>query len=280
MNIIEAYIKFNKTLIIFISGLSGCNKTALAKELADTLHIEFMDTHKYYLEKYDNKITLSDGTEVINYDTDDAYDWDAINKRIKELKSIVVSGVSFPSDKLDVKPALHIHLNISKQTCLAVRREFMKNNGIDNVSDDVATHSFNKYTYPYYLESMKKSVIDKFINITDMNDDTIGDQLFNFVISFVQKKLYDKQPSNKQHEKHTKTDELIHDGTINMKMTKLVRPKYTYDEEMNMVQKLYRPLSSSDVSSDVLLSSDDSDRIHDGPIVMDTHKKLSRFVTL
>ena len=34
MNILEAYIKYNGQLIIFISGLTGCGKTKLAKKLA------------------------------------------------------------------------------------------------------------------------------------------------------------------------------------------------------------------------------------------------------
>ena len=58
MNVIEAYIKYKTQLIIFISGLSGCKKTFLAKKLSDNLKINFIDQFNYYKKNYKEKIEL------------------------------------------------------------------------------------------------------------------------------------------------------------------------------------------------------------------------------
>jgi uridine kinase len=55
MNIVEAYIKFNKGLIIVVSGISGCGKTTLARDIERDFNLKLIDQYDYYLEKYDNK---------------------------------------------------------------------------------------------------------------------------------------------------------------------------------------------------------------------------------
>ena len=56
MTVIDAYIKFNKKLIIFISGLSpGSGKTSLAKKLSQDFKIKHIDQSKYYLKDFDEK---------------------------------------------------------------------------------------------------------------------------------------------------------------------------------------------------------------------------------
>jgi len=47
MNIIEAFIKFNKQLIIIISGLSGTNKTKIAQWMAKDFNLKYINIEKY-----------------------------------------------------------------------------------------------------------------------------------------------------------------------------------------------------------------------------------------
>ncbi len=86
MNIVEAYMLYNKQLIIFISGLSGCGKTKIAKKISDNFKIYFQEIINYTKKNYDDKITLPDGTEILNLYTDDAIDWDKLNKYIDKVK--------------------------------------------------------------------------------------------------------------------------------------------------------------------------------------------------
>ena len=43
----------------------------------------------------------------------------------------------------------------------------------------------NALTYPYYLESLKRMKMNKFIDITDMSDDVIYDIVFDEIIKFI-----------------------------------------------------------------------------------------------
>src|SRR3989304_6417405 len=124
MNVVEAYLKFNGKLIIFLSGMSGCGKTSIAKNLKRDFKLELIDEFKYYKKDYNNKIQLPDGTEVVNWYTDDSIDWDRLNKDIEkqQSKGVIVSGFSLPDDKIEVKPDFHIHLSISKQECIERRK--------------------------------------------------------------------------------------------------------------------------------------------------------------
>ena len=63
MNIVEAFIKFNGQLIIFISGMPGSGKTSQAEQLSKDLKIKYIHIRDYYKEYKDREIYLSENTD-------------------------------------------------------------------------------------------------------------------------------------------------------------------------------------------------------------------------
>ena len=194
MNIVEAYTKFNGQLVIFISGLSGCGKTSLAKKISDKFNLELIDQYDYHKKNYDKTITLIDETEHINWSSDDSFDWDRLNKDINKNKKdgVVVTGNALVDDKIETKPDYHIHVSISKKVCMIKRRIFLEKNKEKYKEDyqyiDTKTESLkmNKMIYPYYLETKERSKISKYINANELTSDQIWDEAWNILIEFFQ----------------------------------------------------------------------------------------------
>jgi len=192
MNIVEAYIKFSGKLVIFVSGITGCGKSSLAKEIADKFNLKLLDQYDYMKEGYDEKITLSDGTEHINWASDNAVDWDRLNKDInKDKKSgVVVTGMALIDDKITTKPDIHIHLSISKQLCISKRRAFIEKHKNDYEDDYKYLNTptellkMNKMIYPYYLDAKERSKISKFINANEMTSEQIWDAGWDLLMEF------------------------------------------------------------------------------------------------
>jgi len=212
MNIIEAYIKFNKQLIILISGINGCGKGEIAQDIASDFEISLIDQFKYYYEDFNEKIKLPNGTTVINWDNDNAVNWENLNKDVNEKKSkgIIIVGVSFPEDKLEFKQDFHLHINIAKKVCYEKRKGFLEKHR-DKYPEDVPEQEllkFNKLTFPYYLESREKNKINKWLNANKFSNDELYDQSFDYLITIIQRWL---------DQKDGKTMPIKHHDTSNMK---------------------------------------------------------------
>lgn len=194
MNIIEAYKKFNSKLIIIISGIDGCGKNSIAKQMAKELDLSWINQKDYYDKSYDKTVTLSDDTTLVNLSTDEAIDWDKFNKTVNKAKNkgLLISGVSFPTDKLKFEPDYHIHISLSKQNCIQRRQQFFEEHQ-DKYPEDYkligsTTESLkmNKLIYPYYLESIKNMKINKFINANKFSKDEAMEEVWNLLIKFIQ----------------------------------------------------------------------------------------------
>lgn len=198
MNVVEAYIKFKGQLIIMISGINGCGKTTLAKNISNDMKLTRLDQFDYYKKDYDKKVTLSDGTTLINLHTDEAIDWDRFNNDVNKYKKngVVVTVFSAPIDKLNFDTDYHIHLSISKKKCLERRRIFLtehKEKYYDEyklIGTPTEKLKMNKLIFPYYLKSIKKMKINKFIKVSNKTDDQIYDIVFDLIIKFIEKYLY------------------------------------------------------------------------------------------
>lgn len=202
MNIIEAYIKFRGQLVIFISGLSGCGKTSLAKKLSEDFKLNFIDQFKYYKKDYNEKIKLSNDVERINWDTYEAMDWDKLNKDIDKYKKngVIVTGFALPEEQIKSEVDYHVHLSISKNSCIENRHKFLEKHkdkykeDFDLIGTETEKLIMNKMIFPYYLDTVKKSKINKFINTNKLTDDEIEENLWKLILEdFVQpriKKLY------------------------------------------------------------------------------------------
>jgi len=194
MNVVEAYIKFRGQLIILMSGITGCKKTKFAKMLAKEFSIKFVDQMDYYVEKYDEKIDMPDGTKIINWYSDNAIDWDKLNTDINKYKNtgVIVTGFSFSKDRIDFDSDFHIHIKLSKKLCIEKRRKFLQKyqkkypDEYSVINTEKELLLMNKLIYPYYLESLKNSSINKFINMDELDDEKAYDTIFDSVIEYIQ----------------------------------------------------------------------------------------------
>jgi uridine kinase len=273
MNIVEAYIKYKGQLIILVSGLPGCGKLSLAKNIAHGLNLKLLDQVDYYKKVYDVKSTLPDGTNVINWYSDDAIDWELLNSDITKFKKegIIVAGMSLPDDKLINKADFHIHLNVPKQVCVEKRREFLDKNKekysqeYNIINTPTEKLIMNQLIFPYYVDTTKKAKINKFINAIDMTDEEIYDDAFDKIINMISEFLYPTTSQSIQSES-TKTPKVSHvskissdkpnveSDSLSASFELLDKPKYAYDKESEMDM----------VSS--LSDSEGYDRKGDGPI--------------
>lgn len=252
MNIVEAYIKFKGQLLIFISGLSGCGKLSLAKNIARDFKLKLIDQFDYYKTNYDVTVSLPDGTTLINWYTDDAVDWNKFNEDIDKFKNngLLVVGFSLPEDKITSIPDYHLHLNASKQVCMEKRKTFLENHK-DKYEEEyklIGTQTeklkMNQLIFPYYLESIRKSKINKFINITPkqtehsdqiiMSDDEIYDEAYNIIITFIKNYLY--APVNETSTETTKTP----------KVSQVSKTKKLYKKNSNGNEQKHRQDSKNE----------------------------------
>ena len=208
MNIIEAYIKFKGHLVILISGISGSGKTKLAKNISEIFKIRHVDMNEYCKPDYSEKVKLLQDIELINWDSDDVYDWNKFNGDMKELISsgVVVSGVAFPTDKIKFPVDFHIQVKLSKQNLYKKRQKYLDEHKKDcqeinrNIDKDIEYTVFNQLTYTYYLDVTNRSTINKFIyanDYVDMDNESydikVYDETFEYLISEIEKYLYSRQ---------------------------------------------------------------------------------------
>lgn len=271
MNIVEKYIDINKQFVICISGLPGCGKQELGALIARDFNFTILDGYNYYKKDYDEKITLKDeeGNELnlINWFTDDAIDWDKLNDDINKYKSdgVVIIGISLPKDKINSVVDFHIHLNISKQVSMEKFRDYVtenKNKYPDEyaiINTPLEKLQMNKLIYPYYLESTKLALINKYITVKDMGYDEVYDIAFDVLMGFVQKFLDDMGNNSKPKIVKDKNvnipkKENVNNKNTEIKLEMLDEPKYSYDDEIDMIKKY------DDTSEDVS-DSDDLDSV-------------------
>ena len=197
MNIVEAYIKYAPQLVVFVSGISGCGKTTLAKNISDKFNINLLEQVHYYKKGYDKEVTLPDGTTVVNRYTDEAIDWVRLNKDINRMKKqgVVVSGFALVEDKISTTPDYHIHLSLSKQVCIDRRRRYLEKHKDKYPEEykmavtDTEKLKMNRLIFPYYLDSKNRSKFDKVLNINEMTDEDVWDVSFKILINFISRNI-------------------------------------------------------------------------------------------
>ena len=220
--IIDAYLEKYKQLIIVISGMSGSNKSDVANEIMDLVNktnkCKHINQSNYMNKDFEEIIEIND-KKIRVWDTDEAIDWLAFNNSVKEelvgTKILIISGVSFNKDKIDFRVDYHIHLKLSKQQLLEKRNEFIERHSkedaykeMNNLDDETKKTLFNKYTFPYYLKTTENSIINKFLNINEMQLDDIIRETFNLVIQFIENKVYHHRKDMKYNEEKKTYDYL------------------------------------------------------------------------
>lgn len=247
MNIIDAYIKFNKGLVILISGLTGSNKTKSACEISKHFGINYINCDDYCNNDEVDIIKLSNGVKIKDWCNINIYNWGEINKQITTLKSdgVIVSGKYFISNKLNFKPDFHIHIKIKKQTMMMAKRMYAKNNNCEDYLKIIDTKTESlliNYIYTRYFNYNEESHIDKFINAKDISYNEVNEQILDYIYLRVQKYL---QTVNIIDNDTSKENDILKNDPFDdkNKMTKLFDNTNPYDIEgvSNTLNKYYDP---------------------------------------
>ena len=212
-NIVDAYKEFNGQLIILISGLSGSGKSELGKDICRDFKIKCLDLRKFYNEKFDVKVKLSNEKIVVNYDNDDAINWSKLSDEVNKMKKdgVLVVGNVFPIEKLEFKTDFHIHLKISKQEIKQKILDYIDKHKEKNFDAETETLRFNTITYPYYLDSLKRMKMTKFMDVTGFTNDKIYDDVFDILI----KHIKDNVESYNPHKPSSNPKAIKHDNLKN-----------------------------------------------------------------
>ena len=194
--VVEAYIDKHKQLIILLSGFSGSGKTVLGKSLSKDFKIDFINLNDYYKEDWDEVVEI-DENKIVDWDSPDAVDWDKLNDYINKnkKKGMIISGFSFPQNKLSVKPDFHIHLKISKDDLIKNRNDYVaekEDSKISQLDDDMTRRILNKISYPHYMKSLEDSYINKYISVKSGQESLkeTYSTMFDYLIENIEKKIY------------------------------------------------------------------------------------------
>jgi len=241
MNVVEAYIKYKGQLLIMISGLTGCGKTQLASSIHRDFKIHWINQFDYYKKDYHNIVTLPSGQEINNLDSDDAIDWVQLNSDIDKHKNtgLVVTGFSLQTAKITAVPDYSFNLKLDKHIHLERMELFTEshNSKSDNKIDfQVEKTKFNKFTYQYYLDSIAKSSINKFINVTDMSEDAIYDTVFDIIIDVIKRFLHQDQYNANANANASSTQQEDQYNQVSMDRAKTkAKPKPKFDTKKKPV---------------------------------------------
>jgi adenylate kinase family enzyme len=201
--ILDVYLEKFKQLIIVISGMSGSNKSEISDEISKVLKCKHINQNNFINPDFEETIEINN-KKINIWDSDDAIDWLSFNNKIKEMlnenKILIISGVSFNKGKIDFKIDYHIHLKLSKQVLLEKRHDFIERHSKEpqykdmiNIDEETEKLILNKYTYPYYLKTTENAIINKFLNINEIQLDEIVRESFNIIINFIENKIYNKR---------------------------------------------------------------------------------------
>lgn len=214
-NIVDAYKEFNNQIVILVSGLSGSGKSELGKNICRDFKIHCIDVRKYYKRDFDEKVKLPNGKYIVNYDIDNAINWDDLNAEINKYKKdgVVVLGNTFPTEKLQFNTDFHIHLKIAKQNLKENIHSYIESHPEKKFDMETENLRFNMYTYPYYLDALKRMKITKFMDVTGFDENKIYDEAFDYLIKSIDEKLQSSK-RNDAHKINASTISLSESSTI------------------------------------------------------------------
>jgi len=197
MNLVEEYILRNEKLIIIVSGLSGSNRSQLAKNIERDFKIKRIDLDLYCNKENTKIFELSNGIKITDWEHIDIFDWKKFNKDVNESKKegLIVCGDYFPTEKLEFKTDFHLHVKLSKQKLMEKRNEYIKKNPdkcpelVKFLDTPIVNLIMKQITYKYYLDYRDKSKIDKYLNGDENTPEQIYDQSFDYLMYSMRKFL-------------------------------------------------------------------------------------------
>lgn len=189
MNILQAYIKKYKQIIILILGLPCTNKSEIAKELGEDLGLKVIKINDFLIEGKYKEINIDDTKTKIYEDTDN-YDWDNFNSTINSLKSdgVIIYGNYLDIEKINWEIDFSFFYSMNTKLC---KKILVEKKMVDwDESSNVLNVYFEKIFNPLYDNMKNKIKINKFFNIKEETTfDDSYDDFFDILMELISKKL-------------------------------------------------------------------------------------------
>jgi hypothetical protein len=189
MNILEAYIKKYKQIIILILGLPCSSKSEIAKELADDINLSLFNINDYLKQDAFIEKTISD-VKFKLYEHPDNYNWTSLNEDVNTKKSngIILYGNYIDKDKLDFDIDFCYFLNMNANLCKNI---LIEKQMLPYKEDDEKVKIYFKDIFNPIYEQLKQDLkINKFFNIkenTIFNE--VYDEMFDNLMELIKKKV-------------------------------------------------------------------------------------------
>ena len=189
MNILEAFIKKYGQIIILILGLPCTNKSEIAKELSFDLGLPIINSNDYLIPNKYIEVEQR-GTKFKIYESSENYDWDKLNKDVKELKEngVIIYGNYIDEKKIDWEADFCFFYSMNTTLC---KKKLIENKLLNFEETDEKLNIYIEKIFSPFYENLKNDIkINKFYNIKeDMSFDTIYEETFNNLMKFIQKNL-------------------------------------------------------------------------------------------
>jgi hypothetical protein len=195
-SILDEYIKQNGQIIILIIGMMNSLKSKISKELLISLNentktkIKLINLCNFY--KKDKHIKFTDENDTFNnYDINSNYNFNELNKTIKEHKNVIIYGSTIDITKIDFKINFTFLLSSTKTR---IKECIEKQNIMQN--EELIQKYVKKYYLPYYDNLKEKIKLDKIVNIKkiDETDEEIIDkyttEIFDVLKHFIENIVY------------------------------------------------------------------------------------------
>lgn len=195
-SILDEYIKQKGQIIILIIGMMNSLKSKISKELLISLNentkskLKLINMSNFYKKNKHIKFT-DDNDTFNNYDINSNYNFDELNKNIKEHKKVIIYGSTIDIDKIDFKIDFTFLLSSTKTR---IKEYLEKQNIMQN--EELMQKYVKKYYLPYYDDLKEKIKPDKIVNIkkNDETDEDIIDkyttEIFDVLKNFINHIVY------------------------------------------------------------------------------------------
>jgi hypothetical protein len=175
-NILEILLLKKKKYIVLFSGLKvkiPDLECSIVEKIVKELYNDFNAIFLYYLDFNYLDLNFNDNLNIINERVKNLLD-----EKKEQVLFIIVQ--SFPTDKLKFHVDFHIHISLSQN--------LLKK--LDSKPD----------LYEIYQKEIQKNRVNKYINIkNDYKLDEIINNIFNFIIDDIEKKVYGDQYDKLNH---------------------------------------------------------------------------------
>lgn len=194
--ILDEYIKQKGQIIILIIGMMNSFKSKISKELLISLNentktkLKLINMCNFYTK--DKHIEFTDENDTFNnYDINSNYNFDELNKTVKENKKVIIYGSTIDINKIDFKIDFTFLLSSTKTR---IKECLEKQNIMQN--EELMQKYVKKYYLPYYDNLKEKIKPDKIVNIkkNDETDEDIIDkyttEIFDVLKNFINHIVY------------------------------------------------------------------------------------------